>query len=633
MAKANSQVRAVIKRCQKSASFFIENFCKIKHPKAGILDFNLFDYQKQSILAYLKNKYCIYRKCRQCGISTLTGAYGLWLTMFFPNSTVLIVSKTDRDAMGFLSKNMKFVYDHLPGFFKQLYGDPPITYTDHRIVFPNGSSIQSLTSNKEVLRSHSSTLNIIDEAAFMPDMAAMWAGGQPTLIHGGSVIVISTCKGVGNWYYNAWMDAESKANDFHPIDISWWDMDWKIEFEDRQSPSGYTTICPTAGLRKSAAGDEEDTFGPYWSPWLAEQYRQLQERGEAHLFRQEILAEFIGTGNSVVDRKTLLWIEKTRKDKFWTVNKVNYTHPHTEVEHTLDFRDQLWVWEKPVRPEPDVIENGQIIKPGDSGHTYSMGVDISSGEDRDDSAIEVFDVTVREQVAEYIGKVKPDMLVLMVDYIATWYNGAYVVPERTGIGLPVCEDIYKIYSNLYFHKLPGGKRSKKVGFPTTGAGKPQIDKALMTLLGEDQFAIYSHRLYKQLAVYVHLTEKKTGPEPGIGHHVDAAIEAGLGLVGYPDAVQSNVTAMIPTRFTVNPDMPLDRQEIFDTHAKMSPSGGMNALIPFYDNPAFGMNAELNADMELQKFMKQIGGLTMQQARDPVRSKKHIIGRPPGKKKV
>jgi hypothetical protein len=378
MPRVDSTVRAIIKRCQGSPSFFIENFCRVQHPKAGVIPFQLFKYQKDSILAYRKNRYTIYRKCRQCGISTLTGAYALWLAMFFPDVTILIVSKTDRDAMGFLRKNVKLVYNYLPDFFKQLYGDPPPTYSDHRVVFPNGSSIQSLTSNKEVLRSHSSTLNIIDEAAFMPDMDDMWAGGQPTLMHGGSVIVISTCKGVGNWYYNTWMDAEAGANDFHPINIHWWDMDWEIKFKDIQSATGETVICPRKGIRKTTE-EEEDTFGQYWSPWLVEQYRALQERGEGHLFRQEVLAEFIGSGNTVVDRKTLLWIEKTRRDKFYTVKHWPYVHPHTEEEHMLDFQDQLWVWNRPVEPEADVIEKGNVFNDTAPTEIYTMGVDISSG--------------------------------------------------------------------------------------------------------------------------------------------------------------------------------------------------------------------------------------------------------------
>jgi hypothetical protein len=181
-------------------------------------------------------------------------------------------------------------------------------------------------------------------------------------------------------------------------------------------------------------------------------------------------------------------------------------------------------------------------------------------------------------------------------------------------------------------KLPNGKRSAKIGYPTSPAHKPSIDKSLMTMMGEDNYQIYSHRLYKQLAVYVHLTEKKTGPEPGIGNHIDCAIAAGLALLGAEDAIQSDVTAMIPTRHASSPNMPLNRDVIMEEHKNISSGGGLNAVVPYYDNAAFYADPETRADMALQDFTKQIGGLTMQQLREPIRARKHVIKKPLNKSK-
>lgn len=110
------------------------------------------------------------------GVSTLCGAFALWRGMFFKNKTILVVSKTDETAMEFLRRNVKYVYENLPPWMKDLW---PIEQNEHRVVFHNGSRITSLTSAPNTLRSNSSTLNIIDEAAFMPKMEEMWAGGWP----------------------------------------------------------------------------------------------------------------------------------------------------------------------------------------------------------------------------------------------------------------------------------------------------------------------------------------------------------------------------------------------------------------------------------------------------------------------
>ena len=97
----------------------------------------------------------------------------------------------------------------------------PETINEHTLAFSNGSSIKSLTSSPDTLRSNASSLNIIDEAAFIDKMEDMWSGGWSTLQHGGSVIIVSTPRGVGNWYWKVWTGAVDKQNDFNPIIINW----------------------------------------------------------------------------------------------------------------------------------------------------------------------------------------------------------------------------------------------------------------------------------------------------------------------------------------------------------------------------------------------------------------------------
>ena len=175
--------------------------------------------------------------------------------------------------------------------------------------------------------------------------------------------------------------------------------------------------------------------------------------------------------------ETLLYIEKTRRHDYLTVKTAPYIHPQTGQEYVLDFQDLLHVWEKPVKSEPDTIENGMVIKPGKSGHSYTIGVDISTGEATDSSAAVVFDADAKEQVAEINIKIIPKLFAMMIDYIARWYNGALIVPERTGIGAAFCQELEYVigYANLYRQRLPAGKRNKKVGFPTSAASKPTIN--------------------------------------------------------------------------------------------------------------------------------------------------------------
>jgi hypothetical protein len=602
----------LILRCQASPRYFIENFCKVKHPVAGVIPFRLFKYQRTSIQAFLKHRFNLYKKNRQCGISTLSGAFALWYAMFHPHKTILIVSKRDEDAKAFLAKNVKFVYDHLPKEFKSVYGDPPKTYNEHSVEFPNGSKIQSLTSSKDTLRSNSASLNIIDEAAFMKDMDTMWAGGAPTLMMGGHVIVISTTNGVGNWYHLTWEDAKNKSNNFNPIEINWWDMDWEIPYKDPLTGES-RVISPIRGLRKCVTKEDIEKWGPYYSPWLEQQYRELQTKGEAHKFRQEVLAEFLGSGNTVVSREALLHISTNISDNYRIIKEVKYIHPVSGERFDLNFDSSLWVWKPPVKKEPDIVENGKIIRPGRPGHTYVMGVDIASGEADDFSAIQVIDCDTKEQVAELNIKVVPKVLLMMIDYLGRWYNGAFVVPERTGIGIPVCHSLYNdlAYYNVYRMMSPNGKRTRKVGFPTSPTHKPTINKALMDMLGDGGVHIYSSRLFQQLSIYVHLAKRKTGAVEGAGNHDDLSIGFGLALIGMKEAVQADSTQLIPLRHSptdsndeLNPFMNVNQQDVM---AAMIDAGGMNLAMPYCSSFKTDFSA-LSPTEELQRFAAQLGGI-------------------------
>jgi hypothetical protein len=431
-----------------------------------------------------------------------------------------------------------------------------------------------------------------------------------TLVHGGSCIVISTSAGQGNWYHNTWTEAEQGRNEFNPIYVPWWEMDWTIRYKDDLTGK-MEEIAPIRGIRETADKEEEDKYGKYWSPWLEEQYRLLQSKGEAHLFKQEILAEFIGTGNTVLSAEVLKYIGVTVSPKYWTVGKVNYLHPITEQNTVLDFDNQLRIWRKPVKPEPDIVEGGRIIRPGSSGHTYSIGMDISSGEADDYSAMVVVDCNTKEQVAELNIKILPADLIMMADYLGRWYNGAFIVPERTGLGIPVCQSLYNdiAYSNVFKMKTPAGKPGKKIGFPTSPAYKPQLNKNLLDYLGEDGVIIYSQRVFDQLCIYIHLGGGRTGHVDGPGNHSDLAIALALALVGITEAVQADQRSLIPSHNA--PMEPADMspdivRKNTDQIKDLLSQGGVNALLPIVPGRSFD-NGPIDALEEIMRFSQQMGG--------------------------
>ncbi len=560
---SSDNLRKFVKKCKKSVTYFIESCIKIEHPSIGIIPFQLFSYQKHSLKNFRQHRFNIFLKCRQSGISTLTSAYCLWFAMFFCNKKVLIVSKRDLDAKDFLAK-IKFAYNNLPQWMKDLW--PATTWNEHEIGFNNGSMIRSLTSSIDTLRSNASSLNIIDESAFMADMTNMWAGGWSTMQHGGSAIIISTPNGIGNWYWEQWQEAEAGTGIFNPIRINWWDMDWVLEFDDPISKKK-KRIAPTDDIRKCKGKDELDRYGPYWSPWLENEYRGLKSKGEAHLFKQEVLAEFLGGGGTVLAPSTIRWvreeISKAPEPQVVT-DQVNWVNNATGQHEYIDLggnepNEGLWIWKKPMLGTKPTILNGRVTDPGEPGHMYVMGVDIATGENMDYSAIQVFDIQTMEQVAEYMGRVKAEEFSRICDWVGRWYNNALMNIERTGIGIPFIQSMQNlIYPNLWRkrERTVGGWTTKPWGFATTGASKPTLNKALIQYIDEEGgYSLKSSRIASQLEIYIRKRDrtgrdtKKTGAQEGRGNHDDLVMAAALAFIAVPDVVDNSPAGMLPARNT------------------------------------------------------------------------------------
>lgn len=629
MALKRAQVQ-FLQRCAKSPSFFIDQLAYIQHPTFGKMRFRLFDYQTMALRDFLTHRFNIFHKVRQSGISTLCGAFALWRAMFYKNKTILIVSKRDEDAMDFLRKNVRYVYEELPSWMKDMWPLDRMggSANEHRIVLPNGSRITSLTSSPNTLRSQASSLNIIDEAAFMPKMDEMWAGGWPTIQTGGNVIVISTPNGIGNWYWRTVRGAEDSTNDFNMIKINWYDMTWELEGFDPASDRRIK-VAPTKDIIECETKEDKKRFGKYKSPWLEMQYRGMVAQGEERFFRQEYLCDFLGTGNTVLSMEQLEYIEATVSDKYKVVSEVNYVNPVTKEADILDFEERLWVWDQPVtgldedgepimemKLQQDGTEKMTPMRP----HIYVVGVDVSSGESSDFSAIVVWDITDQKQVAELRIRTYPKTLAKMADYIGRWYNNALVVVERNSMGVVVAQELNEdlSYPTLY-REVKQNRKLKKtmglIGFTTTMSSKPQLNGALINNLGEEGYEIRSRRFKHEADIYVHLTRTKTGAEDGIGNTDDVVLAGALGLVGVPQAIKMANSLLIPVHADgFAPDLKDRSNKSWDEHhkditGKYSENAGRGFLAPLAVTSE-EESAQASQKQAIDQFILQIGSSGM-----------------------
>lgn len=626
-----------------SAIWFMRNFIRIKHPGAGIIPFDPFGYQRKAVRAFREHRLNIFRKCRQSGISKISGIFALWFAMFYSNKTILIVSRTEEDAKNFLQENVRLPFQNLPAWMQEMWLPKGSTDNAHSMEFANGSKIKSLTSAPDVLRSNASSLNIIDESAFIQEMGVMWAGGWPTLQHGGSVIVISTTNGVGNWYWSTWTDAEGKHNDFNPIVVNWWDMNWRIEYTDALTGRN-KLIAPIEGIIPVKDGEviEDPTYGrltltrekygPYWSPWLEEQWRGLHEKGEGWKFAQEVLAEFLGSGNTVLSKAALMQVADTITDDFKIASGVSlYVNPISGIEEGIDLtpanpEEGLWVWAEPVQGTADKYQGGRLIEKGEPAHSYVMGVDIATGKGKDFQAIEVFDINTQEQVAEMMVHCLPSTFKKMVDYVGRYYNSALAVIERNNGGDDLIDDLQRefLYPRLWRRTTLNDKPTRAntrrknpllyahYGHFTTDAAKSLLNRYLVDCIREIPgvgVQIYSRRLYKQLLIYVRKKNRaghdtgKTEAETGPGNHDDLVMACAMALMGMPDAVHLERSVIQPVN-GMKLDIQLQSPEEFEAKIEQfREKGGPGLTVPMLISP--DLPPDQSALAELLRFQQQL----------------------------
>lgn len=226
-----SDIKKVIRqeylKCAQDPVHFMKKYCFIQHPQRGRVQFSLYPFQEKTLKLLRDNPYSIILKSRQMGISTLTAGYGLWLMIFHKDKNILALATTQATARNLVSK-VQFMWENLPSWLKVDAAEN----NKLSLRLTNGSKVQAKSSNADAARSEAVSLLIIDEAAFIDNVAETWASAQQTLATGGGAIVLSTPYGTGNWFHQTWIRAKSGENDFLPIKLPWFihperDQEWR----------------------------------------------------------------------------------------------------------------------------------------------------------------------------------------------------------------------------------------------------------------------------------------------------------------------------------------------------------------------------------------------------------------------
>lgn len=444
---------------------FCENYWHIRHPERGRILFDLREAQLETVESWIKDRYSLILKARQIGFSTLVATYAFWLTFFYPDRPVVMLSRTEREAIKLLQK-AKYGFQFLPAWMKDM--GPPTNATQTKIEMGNGSFVESLPSASDPARGESAYLIVVDEMAFLPNSEQAWAAIEPVADVGGRVIMLSTANGEGNLFHNLWVAARTGNSRFKPLFFPW-----------------------------SAAGRDQD--------WYEAKRSDLPEWQMAQEYPDNEEDAFLKSGRPVFDLQMLR----------------NLTTKEPLARGYIDKRNNEFINDGgalAIYTEPN--EHGKYAIGADPSQGMEHG---------DFASVHVVNARDGEVVAHWHGHIDPDLLATEVlAPLGKFYNRALIGVESNNHGLTTLKFLKDVahYFPIYYQRSPQYKRSVPtdvLGFRTTQVTKPLMIDELNEGLRTGRIVCWDESTIAELRTFVRDDKGKMSGSPFDDRTISLAI--------------------------------------------------------------------------------------------------------------
>jgi hypothetical protein len=212
-------------KCSQDPVYFIETYMKIINIDRGLVNFNLYPYQKDMIHSMADNRFSIIATARQAGKSTTTCGFILWYIIFHPDKTVALLANKGETAREILGR-VQLAYEHLPRWLQQGVKE----WNKGSFELENNSRVIAAATSASAIRGYSINLLFIDEAAFIDNWDEFFTSVYPTISSGqdSKIVLVSTPNGL-NHFYAIWQNANENRNGYNPIKVMWNDVPGRDE--------------------------------------------------------------------------------------------------------------------------------------------------------------------------------------------------------------------------------------------------------------------------------------------------------------------------------------------------------------------------------------------------------------------
>ena len=360
-------------------------------------------------------------KGRQVGTSLFCLAFGLWFASESPNTTCLVVSKTDDETKSLMRK-MGIMWEEDPIA-------PPIkTPSSTKLEFINRSLVFAKTFGTKGGAARGETVHglaHISELAhssigpnqYTEQKTILRAAIMRTLTKSAWCIVESTANGA-EYYKELWDEAVAGKNEFTPVFVGWW-----LEKENTVfAPEDFQLTTDEKALKTKHPEISNENFA-----WRRAEKRNMG----ANLFNQEN-----------PDSPELMFLMKG-------VCFFNIPTLQSRLGRMSQYAPAIQTW---ADGSSGYIETWEKPKPGKQ---YIAGLDSAEGlEGSDNSVCIILERNTGRQVHQICGRIKPDKFAELSVKALRKYNNAFACVENVGIGQAVLMrmkqlDYYKA-SQIYY---------------------------------------------------------------------------------------------------------------------------------------------------------------------------------------
>jgi len=194
-----------------------------------------------------------------------------------------------------------------------------------------------------------------------------------------------------------------------------------------------------------------------------------------------------------------------------------------------------------------------------------MGVDVSRGDSEDFSTFQIIDFDTREQVAEFVGKLPPDIMAEICFKWANMYSAFVVIDITGGMGVSTSRKMQELgYKNLYVDGVDyqnkwkyDPKQAEKIPGINFNSKRVQIIASFEEAI-RHEFNLKSSRLLNEMNSFVYINGR---PDHQKGGHDDLIMSIAMALY-VAEASFSQLTkvteqtkAMINSWTVENDDLP------------------------------------------------------------------------------